>query len=94
MADDTLNNILNLLQSNNGNNNTQSNNNNSNNEMQMMLLKFLLSGGLNNLFPNQNATTKPESTPPTPTPPRTINLENYQRLDWTTIALLTTSTAT
>ena len=91
MADDTLNNILNLLQ---GNNNSQSNNNGNNNDMQMMLLKFILSGGLNNLFPNQNATPKPEPTPTTPTPPRTINLENYQRLDWTTIASLTTSTAT
>ena len=92
MADDTLNNILNLLQSNNGNNNTQNNNNNSNNDMQMMLLKFILSGGLNNLFPNQTNAAKPEPT--APTPPRTINLENYQRLDWTTIASLTTSTAT
>ena len=91
MADDTLNNILNLLQ---GNNNSQSNNNGNNNDMQMMLLKFILSGGLNNLFPNQNTTPKPEPTPTAPTPPRTINLENYQRLDWTTIASLTTSTAT
>ena len=93
MADDTLNDILNLLQ--NSNTNTQNNtSNNNNNDLQMMLLKFLLSGGLNNLFPNKNTAATPEPTPATPTPPRTINLENYQRLDWTSIALLTTSTAT
>ncbi len=80
MADDTLNNILNLLQGSSTSNNT--NNNNNNNDIQTMLLKFLLSGGLNNIFANKPAAPAPAPEPdPTPPPPRTINLENYQRLD-------------
>ena len=80
MEDDTLNNILNLLQ-NSGCSNKQSTTNNSspnlNNEIQNLLIKFLLSGGLNQIL-NINNTT---STPTKPDKPRTINLKDYQRLD-------------
>ena len=93
MQDEVLTNILNMLQNDNGQKiNPEANKNNnfsSNNDLQSMLIKMLLSGQLNNLF-----APKPKEPEPTPTPPtpRTINLENYKRLDWTTIASFTTST--
>lgn len=94
MEDDVLNNILNLLQNDgNAKNNVSTNKNtghNLNDDLQGMLLKMLLSGGLNNMFaPKQTEPAPASTTPPTP---RTINLENYKRLDWTTMASSTTST--
>lgn len=90
MEDETLNNILNLLQT---ANNPSSNNANtsSNNDLQTLLIKFLLSGGLTQIMNlrNQN-TTSPAPTPP-PEKPRTIDLTNYQRIDWSTTALFTIS---
>lgn len=100
MEDETLSNILNILQNSNNNttnssananNNTNINHNNGNNDLQNLLLKMLLSGGLNNMFAPKPKEPEPETKP---APPRTINLENYKRLDWTTMAPLTTSTAT
>ncbi len=85
MEDDTLNNVLNLLQNANNNNTNNANNNNlfsNNNDIQTLFIKFLLSGGLNQLmnFRTQDTSSKkqPEQTPPKP---RTIDLTNYQRLD-------------
>lgn len=85
MQDEVLTNILNLLQSdsgtksNNANPNPNNNNNaNNNGNLQGMLIKMLLSGQLNNLFAPKPQEAEP--TPPPP-PPRTINLENYKRLD-------------
>ena len=86
MEDETLNNVLNLLQnatSNNSNNiNLNNNSFSNNNDIQTLLIKFLLSGGLNqilNLRKQENDTPK-ESTPPA-AKPRTIDLTNYQRHD-------------
>lgn len=93
MEDETLNNILNLLQnantdssnSNNTNNanNTIASSSNLNNDIQNLLIKFLLSGGLNQIMNirNQGAATKESTTPPPTEKPRTIDLTNYQRLD-------------
>ena len=85
MEDETLNNILNLLQnannsSNNTNNTTSSSN--LNNDLQTLLIKFLLSGGLNQIMNlrNQNKNTNDEPAPQ-PEKLRTIDLSNYQRLD-------------
>ena len=84
MEDDTLNNILNLLQNVNNNSNTNTTNAtfSNNNDLQTLLIKFLLSGGLNQLMNmrNQNSTEKTEPKP-APENPRTIDLTNYQRLD-------------
>ena len=80
MQDDTLNNILNILQGSNNSGSNQQNNsgNNSNNlDLQNLLIKLLLSGGLNNIFPKQQA----DNITSEPPKPRTINLENYKRLD-------------
>ncbi len=79
MEDETLNNVLNLLQnvsSNSTNSNTTFSNNN---DIQTLLIKFLLSGGLNQIMNlrNQETKTKPEPEPVK----RTIDLTNYQRLD-------------
>lgn len=83
MEDETLNNILSLLQNanNNSTNNTTKPSSNLNDDIQNLLIKFLLSGGLNQIMNlrNQDAKTKDE---PTPEPEkRTIDLTNYQRLD-------------
>ena len=79
MEDETLNNVLNLLQnvsSNSTNSNTTFSNNN---DIQTLLIKFLLSGGLNQIMNlrNQETKAKPEPEPVK----RTIDLTNYQRLD-------------
>ena len=78
MEDETLANVLNLLQSANGNN-KQSNQTNTqktiNNDLQSLIIKFLLSGGLTqilNFFSQRNANN--ENTEKT----RTIDLKNYQ----------------
>ncbi len=85
MEDETLNNILNLLQNTNSNNSSNHNNNSSanNNDLQTLLIKFLLSGGLNQIMNLRNQNPTPPPTTPTPPPekPRTIDLTNYQRLD-------------
>ena len=82
MPDETLTNILNLLQNNgtatNSNNGNNSGNNNNNNDWQNMLIKLILSGGLNNLFAPRPTTTQ---EPSQPEKPRTIDLANYQRID-------------
>ena len=84
MEDETLNNILNLLQNVTGNHTNQTDNTifSNNNDFQNLLLKFLLSGGLNQIMDlrNQNTTQKSQSEP-RPERPRTIDLTNYQRLD-------------
>ncbi len=84
MEDETLTNILNLLQNvtNNNSNNSSNNTAPSNNDVQTLLIKFLLSGGLNQIMNlrNQNTTEK-NSKETEPTKPRTIDLTNYQRLD-------------
>jgi hypothetical protein len=70
-ASNDLSGILNLLQG----DSKQS----SGLDMQSIMLKMLMSGGLNNLFASKQA---PESIPKQPpAPPRTINLENYRRVD-------------
>ncbi len=86
MEDETLNNILNLLQNasnNNNSNNTSNNTPSNNNDIQSLLIKFLLSGGLNQIMNlrNQNTTPPPAPTPSQPEKLRTIDLTNYQRLD-------------
>ena len=83
MEDETLNNVLNLLQNANSNNSNTANNTAANNDIQTLLIKFLLSGGLNQIMNlrNQNTTPPPTSTTPVPEKPRTIDLTNYQRLD-------------
>ena len=82
MEDDTLNNILNLLQGTNTQTKQTSPNNttpNLNNDIQNLLIKFLLSGGLNQILNiNNSNTSTPQQTSETP---RTIDLKNYQRLD-------------
>lgn len=94
MENDVLGNILNILQNDTNTTNNASTskntNHNLNDDLQGMLLKMLLSGGLNNMFaPKQTESAPASTTSPTP---RTINLENYKRLDWTTMTSLTTST--
>lgn len=85
MEDETLSNILNLLQNTNTSTSTSTSkptaNSSStiNNEVQTMLLKFLLSGGLNQ-FMNFNK-NNPTETTTISDKPRTIDLKNYQRLD-------------
>ena len=95
MEDDTLNSILNLLQNSNRNN-TQSTQTNStpnlNNDIQNILIKFLLSGGLNQILNFNN--NQAQTTQQPQEKPRTIDLKNYQRLDWTSILSSTTSTTT
>jgi len=84
MEDETLNNILNLLQNVNGNHTGDTTNNasNANNDIQTLLIKFLLSGGLNQIMNlrNQSTAPKPAQTAEDEKP-RTIDLTNYQRLD-------------
>lgn len=98
MEDETLNNILNLLQNATNNNNSNNTNNSApsnNNDIQSLLIKFLLSGGLNQIMNLRNQNTTPPPTPAQSQPekPRTIDLTNYQRLDWTTTASSTMSIA-
>lgn len=88
MEDETLNNVLNLLQNVSGNN-SSNNNTNSNNDLQNLLIKFLLSGGLNQIMNLRNQ--EKQHSEPEPEKPRTIDLTNYQRLDWTTMTSSTTS---
>ena len=96
MDDETLTQILKLLES--GGNNQNHNNSNlhsaNNNDMQTLLLKFLLSGGLTQIMNLYNQNNNQAPTPPTPEKPRTIDLTNYQRLDWIVTAPSTTSIAT
>ena len=81
MEDETLNQILNLLQNNGNNSNqNQTSSNNNNNDIQTLLIKFLLSGGLTQIMNARNQAATP-STPPPSEPVRTIDLTNYQRLD-------------
>ncbi|MBO4823713.1 MAG: hypothetical protein J5580_04105 [Clostridia bacterium] len=84
MEDETLNNVLNLLQNtaNNNSNNTTTNNlfTNNNSDIQTLLIKFLLSGGLNQILNLRNHENKSKPAPE-PEKPRTIDLTNYQRLD-------------
>lgn len=89
MEDETLNNVLNLLQ-NTSNNNSNNPNNlfTNNNDLQTLLIKFLLSGGLNQILGSRKEEPKAQPEPPKP---RTIDLTNYQRLDWTTMLSSTTS---
>lgn len=82
MEDETLTNILNLLQGNNVNSKQTNpiNTNTSNNDLQTLLIKFLLSGGLTqilNFFSQKNI----EKENNTPEKTRTIDLKNYQRID-------------
>ncbi len=79
MEDETLNNVLNLLQ--NATSNNTNNNASTNNDIQTLLIKFLLSGGLTQIINlrNQNNTNKTGTA--SPEQPRTIDLTNYQRLD-------------
>lgn len=84
MEDETLNNVLNLLQ--NATNNHSDNNNNAvpfnNNDIQTLFIKFLLSGGLNQIMNLRNSKSEePKSEQTSPEKPRTIDLTNYQRLD-------------
>ena len=95
MEDETLNNVLNLLQnasSNNSNNTNNTNHNNnsdnlinnlfsSNTDLQTLLIKFLLSGGLNQILNFKHQNTKQPETETKPEKLRTIDLTNYQRLD-------------
>ncbi len=82
MDEDALSNIINLLQGSNNSQNTINNNNgggfanNQNNDMQALLLKMLMSGAFNNLLTPKSK--EPEATPPIK---RTIDLENYKRID-------------
>ena len=81
MEDETLNNVLNLLQ--NASNNSSNNTNNlfnQNNDIQTLLIKFLLSGGLNQIM-NARKQENNHQTPPEPVKPLKIDLTNYQRLD-------------
>lgn len=82
MEDETLNNILNLLQ-NTGSNHQSNNTNNSstNNDLQTLIIKFLLSGGLNQIMNMRNQNNPQPAMPKTPEPTRKIDLSNYQRLD-------------
>lgn len=82
MEDETLNNVLNLLQNATGNHSNNNQTTSTNNDIQTLLIKFLLSGGLNQIMNlrNQNSnSTKTESTQSEKL--RTIDLTNYQRLD-------------
>ena len=89
MEDETLNNVLNILQnvsnSNTNTNNTNNTNNNlfsnNNNDIQTLLIKLLLSGGLNQIINSRNQNTQEKPEPPKSEKPRTIDLTNYQRLD-------------
>lgn len=83
MEDETLNNVLNLLQNTTSNRSENTNSTSTNNnDLQTLLIKFLLSGGLNQIINlrNQN-TTKHNSETNNQEKPRTIDLTNYQRLD-------------
>jgi len=82
MEDETLSNILTLLQNSNTTNPTPNKATTSsvNNEIQTMLIKFLLSGGLNQ-FMNFNKNNTPNSSSNIEEKKRTIDLKNYQRLD-------------
>lgn len=82
MEDDTLNNILNLLQNTNQTNHANQANThtpNLNNDIQNLIIKFLLSGGLNQILNTNNSNTT--TTNSASEKPRTIDLKNYQRLD-------------
>ena len=86
MEDETLNNILNLLQNATGNNSNQANNTTANrtlnDDIQNLLIKFLLSGGLNQIINMRNQNNVSKEEPQTePEKLRTIDLSNYQRLD-------------
>ena len=82
MEDETLTNVLNLLQNvNNSNSNNANATASNNNDIQTLLIKFLLSGGLNQIMNLRNQNTPPQPTPATPEKPRTIDLTHYQRLD-------------
>ncbi|MBQ7973818.1 MAG: hypothetical protein IJ295_02580 [Clostridia bacterium] len=82
MEDETLNNVLKLLQNTSHDNqkSNQTNNTSNNNDLQTLLIKFLLSGGLNQILNiyNKNTNQTPNSTTEKV---RTIDLKNYQRLD-------------
>ena len=95
MEDETLTNVLNLLQ-NAGNNNSSNTGSSTNNDIQTLLIKFLLSGGLNQIMNLRNQNNTTQTTPPAPAPekPRTIDLSNYQRLDWTSTTSSTMSIET
>lgn len=82
MEDETLSNILTLLQSSNATNQApnKATTTSANNEIQTMLIKFLLSGGLNQ-FMNFNQNNTPNSSSNIEEKKRTIDLKNYQRLD-------------
>ncbi len=80
MEDDTLTNVLNLLQNVSANNKQSAPNstNTANNDLQSLLIKFLLSGGLTqilNFFSQKNANNENLEKH------RTIDLKNYQRID-------------
>ena len=79
MEDDTLTNLLNLLQNNSRSSQPNQANNtpNLNNDLQNFIIKFLLSGGLNQILNNNSTTNINENHHK----PRTIDLKNYQRLD-------------
>lgn len=82
MEDDTLNNILNLLQNTNQTNHpnqASTHTPNLNNDIQNLIIKFLLSGGLNQILNANNSNTT--TTNSASEKPRTIDLKNYQRLD-------------
>ena len=83
MEDETLNNVLNLLQNatSNSSSNNQNNSSSNNNDIQTLLIKFLLSGGLNQIMNLRNQNNTPPTQTPPPEKPRTIDLTNYQRLD-------------
>ena len=84
MEDDTLNNVLNLLQNANNNHANNTNNNTlfSDNDIQTLFIKYLLSGGLDQLMNLRKQNTPQKKEPePEPSKPRTIDLTNYQRLD-------------
>ena len=82
MEDETLSNILTLLQNSNATNQApnKATTSSANNEIQTMLIKFLLSGGLNQ-FMNFNQNNTPNSSSNIEEKKRTIDLKNYQRLD-------------
>ena len=80
MEDETLNNVLNLLQNTSRNNQVNQNTStNINNDIQNLLIKFLLSGGLNQILNSNNTNT--HASGQTAEKHRTIDLKNYQRLD-------------
>ena len=80
MEDDTLTNILNLLQNTNTAKQANPNNTNTtNSDLQSLLIKFLLSGGLTqilNFFSQKNTNNENSNSEH-----RTIDLKNYQRID-------------